>query len=178
MANLNIIMTEFGRLMAPTTKRTLDFATRVLRWFRKLDDGTKMLIVHILALGPILIGLGIALKVIAFALGGLATIVAVAPFAGLIAIFAAIAGAAYLAARGIRWLLDWLNQFTVGEGPHAMGVGGEDRLDDLQRDLQRGRSPEGRSAVGVRAAALPAAGVRRSRGAAVRPDGPRDGNRP
>ena len=51
----------------------------LIEWFKSLDEGTQSVIAHTISLLPLLIGVGLAFKAIAFALGGLSFLIAAGP---------------------------------------------------------------------------------------------------
>ena len=64
-----------GEELAPTVRRVIDFGQKVLEWFNKLDPVLKEWIAGLLAMGPVLLGVGAGAKAMSFALGGLVPIV-------------------------------------------------------------------------------------------------------
>lgn len=62
------IRIRLGREMAGTAHEVIGYLKGIYEWFVNLSAGTKALIGKSLTLGPVIIGLGVALRVLAFAL--------------------------------------------------------------------------------------------------------------
>ena len=71
VATARTAMVELGAQMAPTAEAVIGFVQGALDWFRQLSPETKELVAQVLALGPVVLGAGVALKGLAFAMGGL-----------------------------------------------------------------------------------------------------------
>ena len=69
MSRAGSAMIEMGQLLAPMAHQFLDFAMVALDFFDSLDDGTKQTIAELLALGPAILAVGVALKGLAIILG-------------------------------------------------------------------------------------------------------------
>lgn len=69
LGDLQIQLGEMG-----ITERIIQFTDKIkelIAWFKTLDEGTQSIIAHTIGLAPLLLGVGLAFKVIAFALGGI-----------------------------------------------------------------------------------------------------------
>ena len=69
VADFKIQLIEMGQALAPTAKRLMDFAQNAINWFSNLGEGWKRAITTALALGPAILGIGIAAKVAAIGIG-------------------------------------------------------------------------------------------------------------
>ena len=70
MAMFKSILIDIGRRLKPTAEKVLDFAKAALEWFNDLTPAMKDMVAQVLAAGPAILALGVALKGLSFALGG------------------------------------------------------------------------------------------------------------
>ena len=65
---------DIGETLAPAFEKLNGYIVQFIDWFNSLGPTAKGLVGKILVLGPVLIGVGLAAKTLAFALGGLAPV--------------------------------------------------------------------------------------------------------
>lgn len=71
LAQTNTLIIDMGERLAPMAHQLLDIAKAGLDFYDSLGEGPKDFLATVLALGPILIGIGISFKIISIALGTL-----------------------------------------------------------------------------------------------------------
>jgi len=112
------IRVEVGASMKDTAIAVIESIRSMFDWFNNLSDGARQLIAKSLTLGPVLIGLGAVLRVLAFALKPIVLImralwlVMIANPVGLvITAFAALAIGAYHIGQNLDTVKAWLANF-------------------------------------------------------------------
>ena len=69
IATMNVALVQIGTHMAPTARKAIDFAQRMLEAFTRLPEATKAMVAQVLTIGPALLAAAAALKVLSIGLG-------------------------------------------------------------------------------------------------------------
>ena len=77
MTEFKIALMDVGQEIAPMFETLIRWMRGAVDWFRNLDDGTKKWVTRLLTLGPILLGIAVAAKTMAFAIKGLLAVTAI-----------------------------------------------------------------------------------------------------